>query len=95
MLIQTQPTNLGYLAQGGGNSPLVEMATYTCTHCGTVVVMNPERKRERYHCKGCSHLICDPCAALRAAGEPCKTLRQKIAEEFEAVERAKQQRIEL
>ena len=42
--------------------------------------MNPERKRERYKCHGCNHLICDGCAAIRAAGGPCKTFTQVIDE---------------
>jgi hypothetical protein len=84
-LIITHPTNLGYLqvddrAAGGAN---VEMATYTCTHCEGVVFMNPERKRERYTCRGCNHLICDGCAVLRTAGEPCKTYAQKLDELYE------------
>lgn len=78
MLILTEPTNLGYYqvdnrAAGHG---VFEADTYTCTHCQRVVVMNPERKRERYKCRGCSHLICDPCAVLRTAGAPCKTFIQ-------------------
>lgn len=97
MLIKTDdnPTGLGYFlidqtASGipvCAGRPLFEADTYTCTHCNAVVVLNPERKRERYRCRGCSHLICDPCAAKRLAGESCKTMQQKIAEQFEAVER--------
>lgn len=92
MLIVTQPTNLGYLmldnrASGdlppGVSSPFFEAATYTCTHCQSVVVMNPERKRERYKCSGCNHLICDNCGAKRAAGAPCKTYAQHLDELME------------
>lgn len=89
MLIQTQPTNLGYLELDGrpAGGPLVERATYTCTHCSAVVVMNPDRTRERYKCRGCNHLICDGCAALRAAGAPCHTVQQKFDESCTAAER--------
>lgn len=93
MLIQTAPTNLGYLlidhtAVGaplppGVNERLMERATYTCTHCQAVVVMNPDRKRERYKCRGCSHLICDGCAAQRSAGTACRTFAQKLDELYE------------
>lgn len=84
-LIITQPTSLGYYqrderAAGGQN---FEAATYTCTHCEAVVVMNPERKRERYRCTGCNHLICDGCAAIRASGAPCRTYAQKLDELYE------------
>lgn len=85
MLIITQPAGLGYLQQdnraGGGVN--FEAATYTCTHCEAVVVLNPERRRERYTCRGCSHLICDGCAALRTAGAPCRTYAQKLDELYE------------
>lgn len=89
MLIQTQPTNLGYLqsdnrAAGGGN---FEAATYTCTHCQRVVVLNPDRKRERYKCRGCNHLICDDCAVARTAGAPCRTFAQLADEVMTAAEK--------
>jgi DNA-directed RNA polymerase subunit RPC12/RpoP len=88
MLIQTQPTNLGYLMKDGrpAGGALLERATYTCTHCSAVVVMNPDRTRERYKCRGCNHLICDGCAALRAAGGPCHTVQQKYDESCVAAE---------
>lgn len=89
MLIITQPTTLGYLQlddrnSGGAN---VEAATYTCTHCECVVVMHPERKRERFTCRGCNHLICDGCAVLATAGERCKTYAQKLDELYEVESR--------
>lgn len=91
MLIKTEPTGLGYLevdnrASGElppGTKRHFEADTYTCTHCQRVVIMNPERKRERYKCRGCNHHICDPCAALRAAGAPCKTFAQLADETLE------------
>jgi hypothetical protein len=48
--------------------------------------MNPDRKRERYKCRGCNHHICDNCAAERISGGPCKTMAQKIDEYMNAVE---------
>lgn len=65
----------------------LEFDTYTCTHCSRVVVMNPARIRERYKCRGCNHHICDDCAALRAAGAPCKTMAQKFEESLAQAER--------
>lgn len=79
------PRGLGYLEvdQRNVHAPLppgtpahFEADTYTCSHCQVVVVMNPMRKRERYKCKGCNHHICDPCAAERYAGKPCRTFAQ-------------------
>lgn len=96
MLILTDsngPRGLGLLSLDNrvemppGRGGLVEMETYTCTHCQAVVVMNPARVRERYKCRGCAHHICDNCAADRAAGGPCKTFSQKIDEYLAQVER--------
>ena len=85
MLIKTDaqgPSGFGYLEID--NRPagfrLAEFDTYTCTHCGVVVVMNQARTRDRYKCRGCNHHICDPCAAERAAGAPCVTLAQRFDE---------------
>jgi DNA-directed RNA polymerase subunit RPC12/RpoP len=97
MLIRTdlEPVGLGYVEvdhRAGGDLPPgtprhFEADTYTCTHCSAVVVLNPLRKRERYRCSGCSHHICDPCAAKAVAGEQCKTMQQKYEEHLAAVER--------
>lgn len=65
----------------------MELPTYTCSHCQRVVVMNPERHRPRYTCRGCSHMICDGCAAIREAGAPCKTFKQVVEEALEQAER--------
>lgn len=91
LVIRTQPVGLGYYLVDNRapmpGSAVFEADTYTCTHCQTVVVMNPERKRERYKCRGCDHHICDPCAADRAAGSPCRTFRQLADEVMELAER--------
>jgi hypothetical protein len=44
-----------------GKSTLYESATYTCSHCQRIVVMNPTRDRERGFCRKCNHVICDGC----------------------------------
>jgi hypothetical protein len=92
MLITTDenPTNLGYYmvdqrASGipvGMGKPLLECATYTCTHCQRVVFLNAQRIRPRYKCHGCSHLICDPCAADKFSkyGGRCVTYAQQLDE---------------
>lgn len=90
MLIKdgNQPSGLGYFvvdqrASGipvfGGNA-LFEADTYTCSHCNTVVILNPHRKRERYKCGGCNHNVCDPCAAELAQGKLCRTMAQVVDE---------------
>ena len=95
LITDGQPRGLGYLeidhrasdAPPPGVQRHFEADTYTCSHCQRVVVMNPMRKRERYKCNGCSHHICDDCAALRATGAPCKTWAQVVDEAASALNR--------
>jgi hypothetical protein len=96
MLILTHPTGLGYVEIDHRDSPKLpvgvpswyfESDTYTCTHCSRVVVINMNRTRERYYCRGCQHHICDDCAAKKVLGEPCKTMNQKIDEHLESLEK--------
>jgi hypothetical protein len=42
-----------------GVSGLFESATITCAHCHAVVVLNPQRTRERGYCRKCDHYVCD------------------------------------
>lgn len=37
----------------------LEFNTVTCAHCSIVVVLNPERKRQRNRCYKCNAYICD------------------------------------
>lgn len=41
----------------------VREATLSCRHCGTHVVINPDRERERGFCRLCNRYICDHCKA--------------------------------
>lgn len=96
IISDSEPRGLGYLevdqraveALPAGTPRHFEADTYTCSHCQAVVILNPERKRERYKCSGCSHHICDGCAAKRFEGAPCRTFAQ-VADE--ARERAARQ----
>lgn len=36
-----------------------EMPTMTCAHCNTIVVLNPQRTRERGYCHKCDDYVCD------------------------------------
>lgn len=37
----------------------VEVPTLTCAHCGVVVILHPQRQRDRGHCAKCHAYICD------------------------------------
>jgi hypothetical protein len=80
---------LGYLLVDNrlSGGPFLEASTYTCTHCGGVVVLNPERKRERAKCHSCRHQICDNCAAAYSQTHECRPLTRIIDEHFEKVSR--------
>lgn len=71
-------TSVG-LPSGAGRG-LFEAPSFTCRHCQRVVVMNPNRTRERHYCRGCDHLICDDCAAIKAATMQCRTFDQLVDE---------------
>lgn len=64
---------------------LFEAPTRTCSHCRAVVIINPDRSRERAHCHSCDHFICDACEALRVSGLPCKPMTQVIDEFMDAI----------
>jgi hypothetical protein len=71
----------------GAGKGLFEAPTYTCSHCQYVVVMNPQRTREREYCRGCDSYICDGCGLLKKQGTPCKTFAQIIDEHLNAAVR--------
>ncbi len=67
---------------------LFEAATYTCSHCCAVVILEPLRTRPRAYCPKCDHRICDRCEAVRvASGGVCKTFRQIIDEVQETADK--------
>ena len=38
---------------------LFESGTIRCCHCGTMVILNPQRTRARTYCQRCDHYVCD------------------------------------
>lgn len=73
---------MGDRAHPLGHGRLFEAATYTCSHCQRIVVLNPERIRARAYCPKCDAPVCDWCEAARvASGGECRPFA-KIADEF-------------
>jgi hypothetical protein len=69
-----------------GAGSIFEAATYTCSHCQRVVVVNPMRTRERGYCAKCDARVCDECEGARVhSGGVCVPF-ERIADE--ALERA-------
>jgi hypothetical protein len=57
-----------------GEGRRFEAPTLTCSHCKTVVIVNPERTRERGYCRKCDHYVCDACAAAQV----CRPFAQVV-----------------
>lgn len=55
--------------------------TYCCGHCSGVVVMNPERKRERVSCYACQRWLCETNELCRVQCTPIHALAR---DRFEA-----------
>ena len=71
------------VAQGlpaGSGRKVFESATFTCSHCERVVIMNPDRSRERGYCRKCDHYVCDGCEAERVRTGVCMPFKAMIAE---------------
>lgn len=71
---------LGYVP--GSGRGVYESATYTCSHCNCVVVIEPKRTRERGYCRKCDQRICDPCNALKAMNFECLPMK-KLADDVQ------------
>lgn len=76
---------LGYPV--GAGRGLYESATYTCSHCNSVVVIEPRRTRERGFCRGCNQRICDGCVAVKAQTLQCRTMAQVVDEALTAADK--------
>jgi hypothetical protein len=75
--------NPGFRAVPEGR--LFESATSTCSHCQRLIVLNPDRVRERGYCPKCNHYVCDRCEAVRvASGWECRSFERIMNESLEA-----------
>lgn len=64
----------------GAGHGMFEAPTITCSHCQTVLIVNPLRTRDRGYCGKCDHYVCDGCGAALKAGGECKTIGQLMDE---------------
>ena len=62
------------------HSQMLESATVTCSHCNVVVVLNPQRTRERGYCPKCDHYVCDSPLCNRDC-TPFAALADKVQEQ--------------
>lgn len=64
----------------GAGCGLFEAPTITCSHCQTVLIVNPLRTRERAYCAKCDHYICDGCGVALHQTGVCRTMKQIVDE---------------
>jgi hypothetical protein len=76
---------LGYPV--GAGKGLYESATYTCSHCNAIVIIEPKRTRERGYCRGCSRNICDGCDLVKSKTFECRSMERIIDEVLESAVR--------
>src|SRR6266404_2540571 len=69
----------------GAGRGMFEAPTVTCSHCHTVVVVNPARTRERAYCVKCDHYICDRCGLVLKQLGVCQPFEKTI---YDTQERA-------
>ena len=64
-LTEEQAVALGYHPEQVREGSQFRCATLGCLHCGSAVVLNPKRTRERAWCSTCDAYICDGCDYVR------------------------------
>lgn len=78
---EEEARTLGYEPQHVASGQLFETKTNHCNHCGTVVIINPLRTRERPHCVYCDKYICDNCGVnMKLPDYVHKTYKQQLEE---------------
>ena len=76
-----EAVSLGYHPAQVAEGQLFEAKTNHCSHCGTVVIMNPARTRDRAFCVYCNKYICDNCGiAVKLPDYVHKTYSQQLEE---------------
>ena len=53
---------------------IVQLPTLTCAHCNRVVILHPQRQRERHWCFKCDAYVCD----LRVCMTECNPFMQSV-----------------
>jgi hypothetical protein len=80
-LSQEDALKLGYHPSQVAEGKLFESKTNHCSHCGTIVIMNPMRTRDRCLCQSCNKYICDNCGIqMKMPNYVHKTYTQQLEE---------------
>ena len=73
----------GHVAKG----QIVESAVVTCAHCQAVVVLRPDRTRERGWCAKCDKYLCDACTYQLHVTLECRNQERHFDELSDELER--------
>ena len=65
-----------------GSGMMFEGATNSCSHCQRIVVMNPDRTRQRGYCTKCDHYICDQCSLASLQPDYIHKSFRQVIDEF-------------
>lgn len=74
-----------FVRASGVDAPIVPGGTafktpmFRCCHCGTHVILNPDRSRPRGHCRRCDRYVCDN----PACNSECRPYKKMIDQEQE------------
>lgn len=66
----------GVIEIADGSGKVSYVPTYTCAHCTQVILMRPERTRERVRCTRCLRLICEKSELCRSQCTPLHEIAQ-------------------
>lgn len=77
----------GFPVPAVGKGQVYESAVVVCAHCQYVVIIEPNRSRERAWCAKCDRYICDDCGAQMKATLECQSVDRRIDEMLESIER--------
>lgn len=62
----------------GAGQGFFEADFVSCSHCQTVVIINPERVRPRGWCSYCDRYLCDVCEGVRQQDGLCRSAAAQI-----------------
>jgi hypothetical protein len=63
-----------------GEGKVLEVPTLACAHCGSGVVLNPQRTRHRGYCSKCDAYVCDGCHYLTTLPDYQHAAYRKISD---------------
>jgi hypothetical protein len=66
---------------------VLEAPVIACAHCQAIVIVNPDRQRERGWCSRCDKYLCDECVGLMRVTLECRSFARRLDRVQEETER--------